>query len=755
MEDSIHKDSIGVDEIGEVLETLAWFLKLPLVILYKNSSKTFRIIKSIYPEKEVPVANVQGLLMDLSQSINIQQLDQSVEWGDKKMLYVGVQSVISMRPDEYNLVIGDWHQRILSAKETRLLKQSSQLIANVIHKSLPKAESKIQLAEEAHKILFHYSPVGVFYYDLQLHITNLNNRFSQILNAPKEHLVGLDMKHLEDQRIFPALYAPLDGNEGVYDGEYRTSYSQEQHFIELRTAPVYDEYHQLTGAIGIVVDVSERYRAEEALKEKETRYRDLVENINDTIFSLNSQGFISYISPVIKQLTGYNDQQLVNKHFAAYIHPEDLQKVYQVLFELRSGKTYTFDHRLFTAQENFRWVRTSVRPVIHNAHFEGIHGVIQDIDEKKIVNDNLKEAKELAELNHDKIQSLLSVIPDNMFVFDREGVICDYHSEKPESLYTSPEQFIGKRVDDVLPKGIAAMTHKKIAQVQADHSIVTFDYVLEMNGKDRIYESRMVYMPTDKTLAIVRDVTKAKTDEAELLEAKLKAEESDRLKSAFLANMSHEIRTPMNGIIGFSELLRNPAISSQEMTDYTNVILKSGQQLLNIINDVLEISKIETGQLEVSLKEFNVNELFAELVTFFGPLSQVERVGIEVVGDTLHKEVVINADRQKIQQIFNNLIANAFKFTSEGRVTFGCWEKQQEVVFFVEDTGIGIAHKDHHYIFERFGQAEQDINQKYGGGTGLGLSISKSLVELMGGNIRVESELGEGARFIFNIPKKC
>ncbi len=237
--------------------------------------------------------------------------------------------------------------------------------------------------------------------------------------------------------------------------------------------------------------------------------------------------------------------------------------------------------------------------------------------------------------------------------------------------------------------------------------------------------------------------------------AKEKAEESDRLKSAFLANMSHEIRTPMNGILGFTELLKEPKLNGGEQQEYIGIIGKSGARLLNIINDIIDISKIEAGQMTVNITESDINEQIEYIYTFFQP--EFERKGLRYSfkNGLSAKEAIIKTDREKIYAILTNLVKNALKYTDKGSIEFGYKLKREgelsNLEFFVKDTGIGIPQNRQKAIFERFIQA--DISDKMAlQGAGLGLSISKAYVEMLGGKIWVESEPGKGTIFYFTIP---
>src|SRR3989339_71460 len=257
--------------------------------------------------------------------------------------------------------------------------------------------------------------------------------------------------------------------------------------------------------------------------------------------------------------------------------------------------------------------------------------------------------------------------------------------------------------------------------------------------------------------SFVNDVTDHIKKEEELEKAKQKAEDSDNLKSYFLANMSHEIRTPMNGILGFAELLKDPDINEEKKLEYVERINSCGIHLLHLINDIIDISKLEAGKIAVYERECSLSALFFELFFFFQSENvRNDKSKIELV---LQKEIEddkgrILTDITRLRQILTNLIGNAIKFTRQGQVAFGyTFKDKQNVLFFVKDTGIGIPKEKLSIIFDRFRQVDSSTTRKFGG-TGLGLAISKGLVELLGGTIWVESEEHEGSVFYFTIPNK-
>lgn len=250
-------------------------------------------------------------------------------------------------------------------------------------------------------------------------------------------------------------------------------------------------------------------------------------------------------------------------------------------------------------------------------------------------------------------------------------------------------------------------------------------------------------------------IEKEKQIEA-LIQAKEKAEESDKLKSAFLANMYHEIRTPMNGILGFANLLKEPELIGEKQQKYIKVLEKSGTRLLNTINDIVDISKIHSGQVKVNLKETNINKQIEKIYNFFKPEADSKGINFVYKNSLPTKEAYFLTDCEKIYTVLIHLVKNAIKYTDKGSIEFGysgikSATSLTQLLFFVKDTGIGVPKNRHEAIFENFVQADIQDKMAYQG-NGLGLSITKAYVELLEGKIWAESDEGRGAKFYFTLP---
>ena len=253
---------------------------------------------------------------------------------------------------------------------------------------------------------------------------------------------------------------------------------------------------------------------------------------------------------------------------------------------------------------------------------------------------------------------------------------------------------------------------------------------------------------------LVTEIKEREKNERALQIAVEQAEEADKLKSVFLANISHEIRTPLNGILGFSDLLNSSGLPEDRRKRYVEIIINSGNQLLRIIDDIMDISLIESKQLQINTREFSINGKMREIYDYF--CSYKKATGKDHIEFYLYEYLkdgddVIISDPLRFQQIMNNLLKNAFKFTFEGKIEFGYELSDNELSFFVSDTGIGIEKDKLKIVFERFRQGEESLKRTFGG-TGLGLSISKGLVEHLGGNMWIDTSFANGSKFYFTIP---
>jgi len=384
--------------------------------------------------------------------------------------------------------------------------------------------------------------------------------------------------------------------------------------------------------------------------------------------------------------------------------------------------------------------------------------------ELELQNEELIQAQNDAQAAADKYRELYDFAPSGFFTLSGTGEIIELNLSGANMIGKERRGLINSMFgffvsDDTRP--IFSLFLRKVFEGKAKESC---EVILSIpDGLPKfVHLSGIISENREHCLVTVLDITESKDSEQELIIAKESAEESDRLKLAFLANMSHEIRTPMNGILGFTELLKEPLLTGEEQQKYIDIIEKSGARMLNIINDIISISKVESGQMGIYISETNINGQMEYIYTFFKPEIEKKGIRLSYKNGLPDKEAIIKTDREKIYAILTNLVKNAIKFTSEGTIEFGYEKKGNYLEFFVKDTGTGVRQEQKKIIFERFRQGSESLTRNYEG-AGLGLSISKAYVEMLGGKIWVdESDTpliagnpgGKGSSFYFTIPCK-
>lgn len=365
----------------------------------------------------------------------------------------------------------------------------------------------------------------------------------------------------------------------------------------------------------------------------------------------------------------------------------------------------------------------------------------------------LIKQREQAELwlieSEKRLRTLADTTSAGIFIYSNHRILYANHAA---------ETLCGFSMEELQHKKMISIIHpayrRQILKMRTTPGSRMEMKIIHKHGHEAMLEVNVDFILwDDQPAAIISafDISDRKKLEDELRLAKQKAEESDWLKSAFLANMSHEIRTPMNGILGFASLLKEPKLSGKDMKEYIEIIEQSGIRMLNIINDLIDISKIEAGQMETHYAPTNINEHFDYLSVFFEPEAKAKGLSLQCISRLPDCVSTIVTDGEKLMAVLINLIKNALKFTKTGYVHFGCKIESGRVHFFVKDTGIGIPRNRQQAIFERFIQADIS-DSRTAQGAGLGLAISKAYVDLLSGKLSLISEENQGSLFYFDIP---
>ncbi len=368
----------------------------------------------------------------------------------------------------------------------------------------------------------------------------------------------------------------------------------------------------------------------------------------------------------------------------------------------------------------------------------------------------LQEKIDYLEASQKNLKTILNSISDAIIIHDTSGNILSLNEHAKKAFNFEEKDINHHTVFDITSpnqdtSNLYATWEKVINDIPQ-----MFEWIGRQLKTNKEMELQVSINPTiwdgkQAIVAVVRDFTERKKFEQELIFARKKAEEANNLKTEFLHNMSHEIRTPMNGIIGFAEMLGNKNISEEKRNYYTRIVQNSSYQLLKIIDDILEISTLETKQIKVSNEEFCLNELLMELFSIFSLKSNETNIPIYIKKGLQQNQSKLISDKSKLIKILGNLLENALKYTHTGYIEMGYYVEGDKLVLYVKDTGIGISPENTEIIFERFSQGAKELSKEYGG-LGLGLSIAKENAKLLGGDISIESEKGNGSVFYVTIP---
>ena len=612
-------------------------------------------------------------------------------------------------------------------------------IQNINKRKLAEAE----VLKERNQFQQYLKVAGVLIavLDKDLNLLKINDKGCQILGYSEGEIIGKNwvdnfIQEGEKDEIRSVLEKLIKGE--IENQEYRENQiltkKGEIKTIAFHNSILCEENGLATGIMFSGEDITEHIIMEEELKNIFNLSPDMV-----CIADLNTLTF-KKINPAFKSILGYSKDEIIGKSFLEFIHPDDLEKTKSIISGslMKGEKVLGFENRYVAKDGSVKWLEWVSHPIPE----KGIaYEIAHDVS-------NRKENEKALITSENRFKFALK--DSNITVSNQDKDLKFIWYYNPSS-GLSAENILGKTDFDIYLEEEAIMLSKLKNKVLKSGKSETAIVPLHIN-RNKTYSQISIEPLYDEAGTII-GISTISADITDLENAKQKAQESDKLKSAFLTNLSHEIRTPMNGIVGFSQLMNEPDTSEDKRTQYAKIINESGKQLLNIINDIIDISKIESGQIDINLHKVSLNQMLYELHGFYKPMLAQKDVDLFMIKGFSDKESVIISDGTKLQQILNNLIGNAYKFTSQGYIEFGYYLKGKFIEFYVKDTGMGIMPEFQDKIFERFSQEKSGWEQKQSG-TGLGLSISKAYAELMGGKIWLKSKHGAGTTFYFTIPFK-
>lgn len=626
---------------------------------------------------------------------------------------------------------------------------------------LDKTYEQVISGERRYRKLFTNIPIGIFTTDENGDILSINNKMLEILgtdsfNKGKKYNL-YELPTIKDTRFLEDVRAVIyDGKSFQRRYDY-TSYWDKKLYLKTHILP-YDRKGK-RGLLAIIEDYSEE-------REKEQKLKVLSEGVNNSPASIvvtDIEGKIIFVNKKFINITGYSLNELIGSNpsiINSKYHPKEYYtKLWNTIL---SGKEWIGEFRNRKKNGEIFWERAMISALKDEKdNITNFMAIKEDITHKKFVEKELK-------LKTEQLSALVSNTPDSICFKGENGEWILANKSVLEVFGIEGVEYQGK-TNMELAEFSNSNPHYLLDDMDSDNlawkkrNILRYETTLKnTRGEEVVLEviKLPLFYPYGDKQGIVnigRDVTKRKEYEQDLKKAKERAEEADILKSAFLANMSHEIRTPLNAIMGFSSLMMDYDLTKDSINNFVNIIKINGSQLLTIIDDILLVSKLQVNQIKVSMAEFALDQVLSKLRREFeeeiSTFSEKD-INLQVSKDENYSSVIIKTDRDKLYQIFSKLIRNAIKFTTRGVVNFGySVEKQNEVLFFVKDTGIGISDEKKEVIFKKFRQADDSTTRKYGG-SGLGLSIVKGLVDLLEGDIWLDSQLSKGSTFYFRIPLK-
>ena len=692
------------------------------------------------------------------------------------LVLLGLTIVLFVGGTLFLLRMGERTNRVLTRArdelEEKVLERTRELREN---------QEQLSVAEERSRLLLDSAGEGIFGVDKEGLCTFANPAALEMLGYTQDEIVGQNVHGLihhshADGSPYPASGCPMSkaytqGETGTISDEMLWRKDGTGFLVEYTATPISQD-GKITGAVITFGDITERKRAEEALRESEERFALTTSGSGDGLWDFDLPGELFWYSDRFRELLGYRNEEDYPNRLESWsdgLHPDDRDATLDAFTaHLERAKPYDVEYRLKTKQGEWRWFRARGKSLRdENGRSYRAAGSITDIHEQK-----------QAEVELRKLSVAVEQSPASVVITDLQGQISYVNEKFCQVTGYTMEEALGANPRVLKSGEMPIEVYEELWKSISSGREWRGELLNKKKNGELYWEAASISPITSADgaithyLAVKEDITERKQMEKELQtrvteldeaqstmlnmmedldEEKQKAEEATQAKSDFLANMSHEIRTPMNAIIGMSHLALKTDLDPKQH-DYLVKIQSSAQALLGIINDILDFSKIEAGKMDMEIIDFSLDQALDNMANLVGVKSQEK--GLELllkVDPELPNELL--GDPLRLGQVLVNLSNNAVKFTETGEIVISAGlmemaDEQIKVRFGVRDTGIGLTEEQRGKLFQAFSQADASTTRKYGG-TGLGLTISKKLVEMMGGEIWVESEPGVGSEFIF------
>lgn len=609
-----------------------------------------------------------------------------------------------------------------------------------------KAEKALHDSESKHRSFFENSMDAILYTIPDGAVLAANSAACHMLGYTEQEMIKLGRVGLVDMTD-PRLPVLLTERrlKGKARGELTFIHKNGTRLETEISSSIFLDHEGFERAHIIFRDVTEKKKAQKVIKFQ----ADLLNNVGEAVIALNDRYEVIYWNKAAEKIYGWTATEAIGKPAVELIPAIITQEQSNEIFrELCKGNTWSGEMVILKKDRSPLQAYITNAPLFDSkGELNGMIGTSIDITERKRTEQTLM-----------KLSSAVEQTIDEVIITDKEGRI-EYVNKAYESI-------TGYTLEEVLSQtpwiprsdNYGVKFYEDLWETILSGNVFRAEVLDKKKNGELYYVEKTISPIFDENRNITHfvstgvDISARKQVEQELIKAKEKAEESDRLKSAFLANMSHEVRTPLNGIIGFASLLLDADFGPDQKEEFVDRIIKSSNALLSIINDILDISTIEVGKMNIQKIPVDLRAFIISIHQQY--IFQVNEKGMELMVNLPEKEdvTILLTDPARLGQVFINLISNALKFTPRGRIDIGYQCSNNEVVCYVRDTGIGIANEYQEKIFDRFRQVEGATTRKYGG-NGLGLAITKNLVELMGGRIWVESTPGVGSTFYFTLPR--